>query len=146
MGQKNYPLLSTVISRLSFTSLSYLSCLASSSCWNDLKATITGDNALTSYPSLLWLWGKLSCSLFLNPPSPSLLFMASQPTASRDSVSWTWWSAWDGLGEEPARPSDMSQEQSWKSLSACALPSSVQVILRIFLLMLGTVEQRKDSG
>lgn len=27
-------LLSTVISRLSFTSLSYLSCLASSSCWN----------------------------------------------------------------------------------------------------------------
>ena len=33
-----------------------------------LKANITGEDELTSFPSLLWLCGKLSCFLFLNPP------------------------------------------------------------------------------
>lgn len=35
-----------------------------------LKANITGEEELTSFPSLLWLCGKLSCFLFLNPPEP----------------------------------------------------------------------------
>lgn len=39
--------------------------------WNlHLKANITGEEELTSFPSLLWLCGKLSCFLFLNPPEP----------------------------------------------------------------------------
>lgn len=69
MEMKNFPSMFNSYISIKFHK-SYLSCFASSFCWNNLKANIIGAGEWTSFPSLLWLCGKLSCFLFLNPPDP----------------------------------------------------------------------------